>query len=814
MCGAQSTLTTPLNPLNPVSTAEQTNNNTRMAVPGPTEPPNLNQQPESEVEFRKPAPSSRLVGPITTKSDFQKFAEDAAGRPLLVYGRELFDQVPTTFAPADNIPVPADYVIGPGDELLVRIWGKIDLDARLTVDRNGQISIPKVGTLNVSGLHYGQLESRIRSAISDLYRDFEINVTLGHLRSIQIYVLGSARQPGAYTVSSLSTLVNALFASGGPSATGSMRSIQLRRGSQTVTEFDVYDLLRNGDKSHDVPLLPGDVIFIPPAGSQVAVLGSVNEPGIYELKADTSIDSALHAAGGLTTLAGTERILVERIEDHKRRHVDEFALDAAGLERRVMDGDVLRVFPLSPEFDNSVTLRGNVAQPGRYAWRDGMRVSDLIPSRESLITREYWNEQNHLFTADSPDPFSTRASSRFREQVAAQAQTEREFRANDLATRSTNRMRAQPADVQLSDRSADAPTVQSETQMNQQAPGQLDPRQLNFQSEEPDTTTIASIGKNGAEINWEYAVIERLDEHDLSTHLIPFRLASAIDDHASSDNQLLKPRDVVTIFSRADLELPMEKHASFVRVGGEVNAPGVYRVKPGDTLQDVVRGAGGLTSHAYLYAARFTRVSTRRAEEAQLRQSSEQMQRELVSRYANATPTASQTATEQQAQLAMQQAAVARFSAIQPTGRVVLQMKPTAAAVEDIPALPLEDGDTFYVPPRLSTVQVTGSIYNPNAFRYQDGRRLSAYLNDAGGPTREADKRRIFVIRADGTVISKQSKGSHFRENFENLKLLPGDAIVVPQKLSTPGGVKGILEFTQGLSQTALTAAALNTVLP
>ena len=322
-------------------------------------------------------------------------------------GVRLFDEVPTTFAPVDHIAVSADYVIGPGDELLIRAWGKIDLDARLTVDRNGQISLPKVGTVIVAGLRYDQLESHLRSSIGNLFKDFELNVTLGRLRSIQIYVLGSARQPGAYTVSSLSTLVNALFASGGPSATGSMRHIQLRRNDQLVSDFDVYNLLRNGDKSHDVQLLPGDVIYIPPVGPQIALLGSVNEPGIYETRGDTTVATALADAGGLTNLAGTDRVLLERIEDHRSRRVDEFGLDAPGLQRLVKDGDVLRVFPLSPQFENAVTLRGSVAQPGRYAWHEGMRVSDLIPNRDSLITRKHWNQQNHLLQIDPAEQFGS-----------------------------------------------------------------------------------------------------------------------------------------------------------------------------------------------------------------------------------------------------------------------------------------------------------------------------------------------------------------------------------------------------------------------
>ena len=337
----------------------------------------------SPVPAPVPAPMS-FVGPLTTRSDFERFAEDGTGRPLPVYGRRLFDEVPTTFAPVDHVPVPADYTLGPGDELLIRAWGKIDLDSRVTVDRNGQVSLPRVGILNVAGLRYDQLEGYLHSSIGALFKDFELNVALGQLRSIQIFVLGSARQPGAYTVGSLSTLVNALFASGGPSATGTMRHIQLRRGSKLLTEFDIYDLVQKGDKSHDVQLLPGDVIYIPPVGAQVAITGSVNEPGIYELKGETTITAALEGAGGLTSLAGAKRVLLERIDNHSTRRVEEFPLDAQGLQRLLADGDLLRIYPLSPKFENAVTLRGNVAQPGRYVWRAGMRISDLIPSREFL----------------------------------------------------------------------------------------------------------------------------------------------------------------------------------------------------------------------------------------------------------------------------------------------------------------------------------------------------------------------------------------------------------------------------------------------
>ena len=331
--------------------------------------------PSISIDSRRDAYSDRQQNvpahtppPPLTRTEFELFVQDVIGHRLMTYGRKLFDDVPSTFAPVERVPVPVDYVLGPGDELLIRAWGKIDIDARVTIDRDGQIYLPRVGALNVAGLRYAQVDGYLHAAISALFKDFAMNVELGQLRSIQIFVLGSARRPGAYTVGSLSTMVNALFVSGGPSATGSMRHVELIRNNQVVTEFDIYDLVKRGDKSHDRPLLPGDILFIPPVGPQAAIVGSVEEPGIYELSGETTIASALQSAGGLTSLAETRRALLERVEDHSRRRVEEFALDAVGMQRILRDGDLLQILPVSPEFANTITLRGNVAQPGRYAW--------------------------------------------------------------------------------------------------------------------------------------------------------------------------------------------------------------------------------------------------------------------------------------------------------------------------------------------------------------------------------------------------------------------------------------------------------------
>ena len=813
LCVAQSVLTLP-NQAPPADATLSSGSSPRVPAQSKSvAPPELSNSSESSYDSESGAPAAATmpVRPIRARvvsSDFERFVRDAVGHALPVYGRSLFEHVPSTFAPVDHVPVPAGYVIGPGYELLIRVWGKIELDSRVTVDRNGQIFLPKVGTLNLAGLRYDQLDGFLHSSIGALYKDFELNVTLGQLRSIQIFVLGRARQPGAYTVSALSTLVDALFASGGPSSTGTMRRIELRRSGNVLAEFDIYDLLQNGDKSHDLRLLPGDVIYFPSAGPQVAVAGSVNEPGIYELNGQTSIGPLLEVAGGLTSLAGTKRVLLERITNHNSRSVEEFELNALGLQRNIEAGDLLRVYPVSAEFKNAVTLRGNVAQPGRYAWHEGMRVSDLIPSRSFLLTRDYWNQQNHLVSDDLDLRFGDRRSRLSTERLEKNSGSAFRYIPEETRTR----LPIPPDDRQVSTRESQ----QTDSRESEQQVGNRQDRPVSDESSDPPdmshTDLMADIGRTNAEIDWDYAVVERLDDHDLSTRLITFNLGNAVDDPASEDNRTLRPGDVLTIFARRDLPLPVEKHATFVRISGEVNAPGVYRVNAGEALRNLVERAGGLTSHAYLYASQLTRVSTRESQERQLKQSTERMQQELLARYTSAPPSTPERAAEQQSQLGLQQALITRLSSVQPTGRVVLEIKPDAKSLGDVPDFPLEDGDSYYIPPRPSTIQVAGTVYNQNAFQFASGKPLSAYLNDAGGVTREADAKRIYLIRADGTVVSRQSRDKFWGGDFASMRLMPGDAIVVPEKIKTGAGWKNFQDITQIVSQTALTAAALSVI--
>ena len=696
------------------------------------------------------------IVPPAPPTDFERYVQASTGRALRIFGLDYFrNRTADDFYAAANLAAPADFVVGPGDQVRVRTSGSISLDLTATVDRSGYIFLPDVGTIQVSGLQLSAAEAVIRSAMNRQYRNFELTVTLGQLRSLQVFLLGEAQQPGVHTISALSTLINALFASGGPSPTGSLRDIQLKRGGKTIVHLDVYDLLLNGDKRADVRLQPGDIIFIPVAGPQTAVDGDVNKPAIFELRGPTTVDQLLAFAGGLTPVAATDRASLDRIVDHAHREVQDFPLTGAQKLIPVQGGDVLRIFPISPQFDKAVTLRGNVGQPGRYPWREGMRVSDLIPSRQFLITRRYYNEQNALTPAVPARPFSAGPE-------------------QDEATTST-RTTAVPQNEAAA--SATAPVVTT-------PPAQQE------------------LLHHETEINWNYAVIERLDSPSLKTDLIPFALGEAIDAPASPENKVLQPGDVVTVYSRNDINLPVELRARFVRVDGEVVRPGVYRLEGNETLRDLVSRAGGIAPHGYLYAAQFTRESVRIAQDAKIQQYVAQAARDVLS------PANQQTQLDGQvADLNIRRAYVTALSQIRATGRITLQITPGATALTDIPELALQDGDRLFVPPQPTTVDVIGNVFNAGSLLYSKEATVHHYLKVAGDKTRTGDRAQEFLLRADGTVLSRET---HSR--FERLLVYPGDTVIVPPKLKTPFNFYQLVGLTQSFGNIAITALALSTI--
>ncbi len=734
-----------------------------------------------DSRIRRPVTATRRVKEPPT--EFQRFVQSSTGHLLPIYGAFLFERVPSTFAPLDRIPVPPDYAVGPGDEISLRVWGQVDFSQRLTVDPAGNIFLPQVGRIGVSGLKADQLQAAIKSAMSRVFRNFDLNVSMGQLRSMQVFVLGQARRPGTYTVSSLSTLVNALFASGGPSARGSLRNIQLKRGTQTVTTLDLYDLLLKGNKTKDASLLPGDVIFIPDAGPRVAIDGSVESPGIYELNNDASLGDLLNYAGGLSPSAAGKRAILERIDQHSFLHSEDVRLTPDALiATHVQSGDIFRILSVVPQFQQTVTLRGNVADPVRFPWHSGMKISELIPSKEALLTRNYWRDHNNLLSQDDRDQA---------EIEGATGVTNSNKNENGPEPAKSYREEGRKSDV---DASLAAATDNSDAVVVRQFI-----RKNDIQPIAPD-------------IDWSYAAIERLDPVTLTTHIVPFNLGEAVLKHNPSADLELQVGDVVTIFSSADISLPGAQRTKYVRIEGEIKMSGVYSVAPGETLRDVVDRAGGLTNHAYLFAAQFTRESTRREQQRRYNDFLDQLERDINQSAATVSGRviSADQALASQNSLIGQRNLLTRLRQTPVSGRIVLDLQPDSTQLTDLPNLPLENGDRLFIPPAPSTVSVVGMVYNQAAFLYNQDLRLGEYLTDAGGPSRYADRSHIFVIRADGSVISKDARSRLFASRFDNLRMYPGDTLVVPNNTNRVTLLRSLIDWSQVISNFGLGAAAIN----
>jgi len=334
-------------------------------------------------EIKKPP---ETADPFFKKTDLPELPE------LEIYGHKLFSRDPATFAPITALPVSDDYIVGPGDEIKVLMWGRLDAEYSLAVDNEGSINFPRIGPLTVAGLTFDELKDLIRRK-AEAITGVSVNVTMGRLRTIQVFVLGEVKSPGVYSVSALAKVGNALLYSGGPTPLGSLRNIQLKRQGKALTVVDLYDFMLKGDVSADVRLMPGDVVFVPQVGPLVSVSGNVNRPAIYELKGDIDLQTALNMAGGLAPRAFNQRIQIVRAFQNQFQVV----LDIPYAEVRdrqavpLQDGDVVRVFAILTTTENAVYLYGNVLRPGQYAFKEGLRILDLVPDKQSLELDTYFD---------------------------------------------------------------------------------------------------------------------------------------------------------------------------------------------------------------------------------------------------------------------------------------------------------------------------------------------------------------------------------------------------------------------------------------
>ncbi len=764
-------------------------------------------------------------------------AADSAGRPLPVFGQSLFDLAPSTFAPMDQLQVPSDYIIGPGDELQIRIWGQLEADLRAMVDRSGQIYVPHVGPVSVAGVHYSELEPYLASEISKTFRNFHLTATVGRLRSIQVLLVGNARYPGTYTISSLSTLVNAIFSSGGPTPQGSLRHIQVRRDGTTVTDFDFYDLLIKGDKSKDVRLQSGDVVYIAPVGPLVAISGSVNSPAIYELKEKTTLADLIQYSGGMSSLADTGRITIERVVDHQSRKTLEFPFDDTSRALPLQDGDIIRVLSIVPSFQDTVTLRGNVANPGRYPWKTGMRIRDLIPNPEALLTRRYWLDRAAIgngHTTEYPmhPGFNVRCLPNGKQPNSSTQGATQPASPPTSSSSTAGQLGAFPggyypgAGTSVVEQanityipcdSADQEAAAETSKANEKVPLGS---QKNAETEDQSTTTLrtarsvtADLRRYAPEINWDYAIIQRVNPTDLTSKLLWMSPRKAIIEHDEASNLELEPGDIVTIFSQRDISLPEDERSRYVVVEGEVARPGVYKLEKNETLHSVLERAGGLTPNAYMYGSQLLRESARAEQQNSLDQLVNTM--EVQARQSTLSIAASVSGGDAQGLAQLQEGILGQLRSVRASGRVALPVKPNDKKLTDFPDMLMEDNDRLIVPHTPSTVSVVGNVYSPGSFLFNPRLTTGAYLGMAGKGKPQSDMHHAFVLRANGIVVAANNVNGPFTgDKFEHLRLYPGDEVIVPYKLPTGAFVRGLRDWSQIAGQLALTAAAIAIIHP
>lgn len=729
-------------------------------------------------------PVPQLPGKPLPPNEFQRFVLETSGQALPLFGVSFFAQASAAYVPQSNAPVSPDYRVGPGDEMQIRGWGAVDIDVRAVVDRDGMIHIPRIGAVSMNGIRSAQAEDVIRAAIGKYYRDFQLSVTMGQLRGITVYVVGQARKPGSYTLGSNSTLVSALFASGGPNQNGSMRHVQVKRAEKTVTNLDLYAFLAKGDKSADIKLQDGDTIVIPAAKGFVALSGKVANSAVYELAGDSeTIGSMLAVAGGLPVVADPKRAQLERLDPNKKpaRTVEAFALDAQGLAKRLRSGDLLTVSALVPEFGNAVTLRGNVAQPIRSPWRSGMKIRDLIPDKAYLMSRASVKRQNEVMLSDD-DRLAANAEG-FADEMQAQ----------------------QPRYLAQGGRQATQAGAQGTSARNSK------------EVRDSAASLADRIGNLVDEINLDYAVIERVDAANVSVKLLPFSLGKALEDANSADNLALQPGDIVTVFSVNDVRVPQAKRQVFVRVEGEVQRPGIYQMQPGDGLPQLVEKAGGLTPDAYLFGAAFFREEVKRAQTANLEQLVRRLESQVETRLSSAAASVSSSDAgvaqiRVQAEAQAQKQALDRLRNLKPSGRIMLGLNSDRDQPDKLPALRLENQDRLVVPARPDFVYVLGSVNTESSLIWRQGASVQQYL-DQSGLTSGADMDEIFVLRADGSVLTNAGR---WFSSVTGATVLPGDVIVLPEKTDHESAwsvfTRNAKDITQIVYQFSLGAAAIKTL--
>ncbi|SNB45566.1 SLBB domain-containing protein [Geobacter sp. DSM 9736] len=736
---------------------------------------------------------------LQDKAETEEFKRD-----LRQFGYEFFRNRLSGAVSSDAIPVGADYVIGPGDTLKVELWGTIQGRHELSVDRNGEIFVPRVGNVKVWGLNYAQAKDTIDKAISRYFKGYELNVTLGRLRSIQVFVVGEVEMPGTYAITSLGTVVNALSLAGGPSKNGSLRGITVSRSGKVIQEIDLYDMFLAGDRSKDIRLENGDTIFVPVIGPVAAVAGEVRRPGIYELKGKTTLPNLLSMAGGISAAGDQGRVQVERIEGNSSRIIldyepkgQRFEDSMAGVE--MQDRDMVKVFPVQKVFRRVVSLAGNVVRPGEYQLREGMRISDVLPSYEALLPDSYLHAAE-IVRLVQPDFHKEAVTFNLQKALEGDPQENLLLHEQDtIRIFSRNEMEEAPA-VAINGLVGKPGIYDFYPKMTVRdlvtAAGNI---KRNAFLESAELTRVSIVGGGARTIRTNFNLEKALKgdpEHNLA----------------------LQPDDTVIVRGVVEWAESVDR---FVTLAGEVKFPGVYSITKGEKLSSVLKRAGGYTDKAYLKGAKFTRKSVQEIQQKRMNEVIARTENEILQKQGELSSLASSKEELEATKAALEglMKSLEKLKGIKAEGRVVMRL----SSLEELPKGPydleLTGGDVLEIPQRSNVVNVMGQVYNPTSFVYVANRNVSSYLKSAGGPTRDAEKDDMYVIEADGSVSSRQNSSfgiawdDHSRSwtfgGFMSRPLEPGDTLVVPQKLERIAWMREIKDITTILSQIALTAGVI-----
>lgn len=759
----------------------------------------------NDVELAQPVVPATDKKPSATERLIAGDIESEVSTTLRQFGYDVFARPVSTFAPVTDVPVGPDYVIGPGDSFSVTLWGRVNAQFVLQVDRNGQVIVPEVGALRVWGMTFGEMESFLQNELSRKYTDFRMSVAMDRLRVIRVFVVGEAATPGSYTVSSLSTVINALVAAGGPSKNGSLREIQLRRSGAEPVSIDLYDFLLGGDRSGDVRIQAGDTIFIPLIGPVVGVAGNVKRPAIYEMAGPMTLGEVLDLAGGVTFAGWLQRVQVERIEDHRKRIAVDFNLaDTANgsdqqrsLDTVVRDGDVVKIFSVAAREEDVVYFEGRVMRPGKYEWKPGMRLGDLLTSYD-VVQPQPNLDYGQIERLVPPDLHSTFIPFNPGKLLAGDATENIE-----LAQYDTVRI------FRWNERNHQTVAISGMV---------FDPNQYRLVPQMRVSDLVDTAGGLRKDAYRRAAEVTRrhISQDGVTTEKIDIDLGKALTGDPEHDI-LLADRDTLVV--RPIPELDFNRTAEIL---GEVRFPGRYPLRRTETLSSLIERAGGYTEQAYLKGAVFTRESARIIQRRRLNQMIQQVEESVLTGTQEAVGGAldAETVKGQQVALEAKQELLDRLRASEITGRVVVKLTPLEQLRATKYDLELEDGDELTVPPMPGVVHVVGEVFNETSLLYEGDGTVSYYLRRVGGMTKEADTKQVSIIKADGSVVSRQQNrgrvvfwDGEFNQwsfgGFMGAELDPGDTIVVPRKLDRYFWLKTTKDITQIVFQIAVAAGVV-----